>query len=313
MHYLDSLSPASGAHCELADLIALRFPARQLQLGRRNRALSALTGPNKSNFRGRGIEFEEVRAYQPGDDIRTIDWRVTARTGSAHTQLFQEERERPVLIAVDQRDAMFFGSRHCFKSVLASHLAALIAWAALEGADRVGGLVFNDAEHRDIRPRRSRNTVLALLSQIATYNSQLPLNSTAPPVSFADMLGKLRRIARPGSSVFIISDFRDALTEPAREQLFQLAQHSEITALGCSDALEANLPRAGRYTVTDGVTRSTLQTTGRQLRRAYHTHWEQSQQQLAEHMRRLGIPLIQLQTHDAPLGVLQHYYRGFGR
>lgn len=115
MHLHDITQPAQGAYSTLADLMALRFPAKQLSITRKSRALSVLAGPNKSNFRARGIDFEEVRNYQPGDDIRTIDWRVTARTGQAHTKLFREERERPVLIVVDQRTGMFFGSSHCFK------------------------------------------------------------------------------------------------------------------------------------------------------------------------------------------------------
>ena len=105
MHLADISLPARGAYTTLPDLISLRFPAKQLQLTRKKRALSVLAGPNKSNFRGRGIDFEEVRSYQPGDDIRTIDWRVTARTGNAHTKLFREERERPVLVVIDQRNS----------------------------------------------------------------------------------------------------------------------------------------------------------------------------------------------------------------
>ncbi|HEY6130551.1 MAG TPA: DUF58 domain-containing protein, partial [Halioglobus sp.] len=154
MQLADINAPAHGAYVQLNELIALRFPAQQIKLGRRKRALNSLAGPIKSNFRGRGIDFEEVRSYQPGDDIRTIDWRVTARTGSAHTKLFREERERPVMVVIDQRGSMFFGSTHCFKSVLAAQLASLLAWSALHGGDRVGGLVFNDEGHQEIRPRR---------------------------------------------------------------------------------------------------------------------------------------------------------------
>ena len=188
MHLTDVTAPARGAHVELDDLIAMRFPARQLRLARRNRALSALAGPNKSNFRGRGIEFEEVRNYQPGDDIRSIDWRVTARTGSAHTKLFQEERERPVLVAVDQRSNMFFGSSHCFKSVLAAQLAGLLAWSALDAGDRVGGLVFNGATHRELRPRRSRKAVLALRAGIAEYNLALRVRAAPEAAGGASTL-----------------------------------------------------------------------------------------------------------------------------
>ena len=308
MSSADHNAPASGAYTTLQDLIGLRFPARQLRLARRNRALSNLAGPNKSNFRGRGIDFEEVRSYQPGDDIRTIDWRVTARTGNAHTKLFREERERPVLVVVDQRNSMFFGSSHCLKSVLAAHLGALLAWSALHNGDRVGGLVFNETGHQDIRPRRSRKTVLALLSQIVDYNRSLPLETAPATTDFADMITNLRRIARPGSSLFIVSDFRGADSDRAREQLFELAKHTEITAIACSDPLEARLPRAGSYTVTDGARRCQLHTADRGLRQRFQSRHEALQQRLSTDFLRLGIPLLNIRTSDAPVALLQTYY-----
>ena len=308
MHLADVTRPARGAYADIADLIALRFPARQLQLSRRNRALNALAGPNKSNFRGRGIDFEEVRNYQAGDDIRTIDWRVTARTGNAHTKLFREERERPVLVIVDQRNSMFFGSSHCFKSVLAAQLASLVAWSALDSGDRVGGLVFNGSEHREIRPRRSRKTVLGLLSHVADYNGALPLAADSAQQSFADMLANLRRIARPGSSLFLISDFSGAAAGDAREHLYQLAQHTEITAIACADPMEAELPRAGRYAVTDGSDRSELYTADRRLRSAYHQRALERRDALSNDLLRLGIPLLQAVTDRAPFTLLQQFY-----
>jgi uncharacterized protein (DUF58 family) len=308
MHLADVNSPARGAYVGIDDLIALRFPARQLRLSRRSRALSTLAGPNKSNFRGRGIDFEEVRSYQPGDDIRTIDWRVTARTGQAHTKLFREERERPVLVAVDQRPGMFFGSSHCFKSVLAAQLASLVAWSALDGGDRVGGLVFDGARHREIRPRRSRKTVLALLSHIADLNNGLPLDREVRTASFAETLANLRRIARPGSSVFLISDFSGASGEHAREHLFQLAQHTEITAVACSDPLESDLPAAGRYAVTDGVDRSELHTADRGLRSAYRQRFAERMGHLSLDLQRLGVPLLRASTDQPPFGLLQRFY-----
>lgn len=300
--------PPEGAYADLAQLIALRFPGAQLELQRRKRALSILAGPNKSNFRGRGIDFEEVRGYQPGDDIRTIDWRVTARTGSAHTKLFREERERPVLIVVDQRNSLFFGSRYCFKSVLAAHLASLIAWSALDNGDRVGALIFNGLRHRDIRPRRSRKTVLAILSEIVAYNQTLPLAEAEPADSFADMLAKLRRVARPGSSLYLISDFHGATEPRAREHLYELAQHTEITAFACRDPLEQTLPRAGRYAVTDGRDRAELSTADSGLRRAFEEEARVRDETLSRDLRRLGIPLLAMSTCEAPFPHLQRYY-----
>lgn len=308
MALADIASPPRGAYTALADLIALRFPARQLSLGRQSRALSHLAGPNKTNFRGRGIDFEEVRSYQPGDDIRTIDWRVTARTGEAHTKLFREERERPVLVVVDQRNSMFFGSRHCFKSVLAAQIGALLAWSALQDNDRVGGLVFSDAGHQDIRPRRSRATVLALLSSIAEHNAALPRQDSTGVNDFTATLANLRRIARPGSSLFLVSDFRGAWEETAREQLFELGKHTEITAIACSDPLEADLPRAGSYAVTDGVSRSELDTGDAALRRRFAEQRERRQATIAADFLKLGIPLLRADTGTAPFSLLSRYY-----
>ncbi len=298
-----------GAYTDLAELAGLRFSASQLQLWRRKRALNQLAGPNKSNFRGRGIDFEEVRAYQPGDDIRTIDWRVTARTGQAHTKLFREERERPVLVVVDQRNCQFFGSTHCFKSVLIAHLGALVIWSALNNGDRIGGLIFNDSRHRDIRPRRSRKTALAILSEISHYNSELPLAATASEERFADMLINLRRIARPGSSIYLISDFAAATSSRAREQLFELAQHTEITAFACHDPLEQRLPRAGLYAVSDGHNHhAQLNTADPALRQRFAESAADRAATLSHGLRSLGIPLLDFSTAAAPLPRLLQYY-----
>lgn len=304
----DITGKARGSYADLEQLIALRFPARQLQLLRRNRALSALAGANKSNFRGRGIDFEEVRRYQAGDDIRSIDWRVTARTGAAHTKMFREERERPVMLLVDQRQGMFFGSRNCFKSVLAAHISALLTWAALEGGDKVGGLVFNRQGHREIRPRRSRRTALALLSQICSYNASLPVPPGEDGATLSDTLANLRRVTRPGSNVFLVSDFQGIEDEQARDHLFQLAQHTQIFAIVCGDPLEATLPRGGRYAVTDGEHRSELNTADRHLRKAYREAYARRQETLEDIMQRLGIPLIRASTSDSPFSVLQTYF-----
>ncbi len=305
-------APASGAYIGLPALIEQRFGASKLDLGQRKRALSLLSGPNKTNFRGRGIDFEEVRAYQPGDDIRTIDWRITARTGAAHTKLFREERERQVLVCVDQRSGMFFGSRTCCKSVLAARLSSLIAWASLQRGDRVGGLVFSEADHREIRPKRSRRSVLAFLNAIHDMNTALPLPPRERPLVFADMLVELRRIARPGSALYLVSDFSGALEDDALEHINRLARHLEITAIHCSDPLERELPDSGTYAVTDGRSRARLYTGDRRLREAFHERFQQRLDTLQQALGKLGIPMIEASTGDSPLTLLQDYYAGTG-
>lgn len=312
MRATDVTNPAQGAFVALEELIALRFPAKQLKLTRRKRALSMLAGPNTSNFRSRGIDFEEVRSYQPGDDVRTIDWRVTARTGAAHTKVFREERERPLLVVVDQRNSMFFGSTHCFKSVLAAHLASLVAWSGLDAGDRVGGLVFNGRDSREVSPRRSRKNVLGVLSEITRYNTALPFDERITEAqkseSFGDMLQNLRRVARPGTRIFIVSDFSGATEPRATEALFELAKHTELVALCCSDPLEAQLPQAGTYAVTDGQLRSELHTADRQLRKEYAQAYQVRQQNLSKMLLQRGVPLIQASTAQAPYSLLQTYY-----
>ncbi|MFK8042581.1 DUF58 domain-containing protein [Congregibacter sp.] len=294
---------------DIARLLALRFPARQLDIRRRRRALAQLAGGQRSNFRGRGIEFEEVRGYQPGDDIRAIDWRVTARTGAAHTKMFHEERERPVLLVVDQRSSMQFGSQHCFKIVLAAEIAALLAWSALASNERVGGLLMRDADHWEMRPRNSRRTVLALLSALA----ETPAALESPEDQnnrFSTLLRSVRRVARPGSSVFLISDFEGAEQDEAREELFQLARHVEITAIHCSDPLEAELPPAGRYSVTDGDKRAELDTGMPGLSQRFAELYSQRLEGHQQQLQRLGIPMLRGSTTQAPLTLLRNIYGG---
>ncbi len=307
MRLLDPSEPAQGARVDLTRLLALRFPARQLDIRRRRRALAQLSGGQRSNFRGRGIEFEEVRRYQAGDDIRAIDWRVTARTGEAHTKLFHEERERPVLMIVEQRPAMQFGSRNCFKSVLAAELAALLAWSALGSNERVGGLLMRADDHWEMRPKNSRRTVLAMLSALAE-ELRPPVPGERYSSRFTDLLRSARRVARPGSSLFLISDFDGLEEDSAREELFQLARHTEVTAIHVSDPLEAQLPPAGDYTVTDGRGRIRLDTADAGLRQTFARDFAARRDASREQFERLGIPFLEASTTDAPLARLRRLY-----
>jgi uncharacterized protein (DUF58 family) len=301
----------SGAYSDLDSLIAARFSAKDLKLQQRRKALSLLVGPNKTNFRGRGVDFEEVRAYHPGDDIRSIDWRVTARSGKAYTKLFQEERERPSLVVVDQRQPMFFGSQCCFKSVLGCYLGALISWSSLQNNDRVGGLVIGNDRHQEVRPKRSRQSALALLHLMLEFNHSLNRDSglsLSPAESLENSLIELRRIARPGTAIYIISDFAGFQHSEAVKHLHQLSRHCEITALFTYDPLERELPAPGQYTVSDGQQRSMIHTGNAAGRRRYASHFDNSLQQLQQQLAKSGIPLIEMATNQPPLANLLRYY-----
>ena len=149
-----------GIRVSLGELIEMRHRVGEVQLFSTPARRSPLIGLHHSKLRGRGVDFDQVRAYQAGDDVRTIDWRVTARTQEPHTKLFHEERERPVFVVIEQSSRLFFGSALCLKSVLAAQAAALFGWAALNHNDRIGGLVFSDQEHHEIKPRRSKQSLL---------------------------------------------------------------------------------------------------------------------------------------------------------
>lgn len=300
-----------GAYSSLDDLISARFNAKDLNLQLRKKTLSLLTGPNKTNFRGRGIDFEEVRAYQAGDDIRTIDWRVTARSGIAYTKLFQEERERPMLVVVDQRQGMFFGSKTCFKSVLACYVGALVAWSGLQQSDRVGGMVFGNEYQQEIRPRRSRKTVLSLIHLMLEYNQKLNKNTgmeCSPEQRLEETLIELRRIARPGSALYIVSDFAGFDSENVQKHLYQLARHCEITGILISDPMERELPPPGQYTVSNGEQREVIHTGAQQSRHHYAERFQHKVNDLQTQLNKLGVPLIEMATDQAPLQRLLRFY-----
>jgi uncharacterized protein (DUF58 family) len=294
---LAQLNP-QGAYVNLANLLRLRFAAQDLRLFVKRAVKSQLNGAERTRFRGRGMDFEEVRLYQAGDDVRSIDWRVTARTQVPHTKLYREERERPVFVLVDQRAPMFFGSQRCFKSVLAAHIAANLAWAALNNSDRIGGLIFGDVAQRDIRPRRSKHAVLELLHQLQEFNQQLrsPIRS-ADGKSLYALLNDARRIAKPGCALFLISDFYD-FDQQCEQQLFELARHTDVTLIHVFDPLEKHLQSNSRLTVSDGVSRLQLPTDETQFQRAYQNAYTERLDLLTRSAKRLALPLLSYATTD---------------
>lgn len=232
---------------EADDLIALRREAVHVDLSSRRRVMTDLAGAHVSGFRGRGMDFEEHRAYQPGDEARTIDWRVTARTGKPHVRLYREERERPVLLAIDLRPPMWFGTRGCYKAVLAARAAALCAWSAVANGDRVGGLSFGRRHHTEIRVAGGPRGVLRLLHSL---ESDTPLETDAAPRALADAIQRLLRTTRPGSLVGLFSDFR-GMGRIEADLLRRLTRRAELIVGFVHDPLEAELPPPGQYPVAD--------------------------------------------------------------
>lgn len=227
---------------QLRDLSSLAAAAAALPTW--SRAMRARhSGQYLSRVRGRGMEYDESRPYQPGDDIRQLDWRVTARTGKPHTKMFREERERPVFLGVDYGRDMFFGTRGVFKAVQAARLASLLAWRAQYNGDRVGGLVFAGAEHHELPPRRGQTAVMRWLKLLADEAPACRRAAAGDGADnpLSDAVARLRRIAKPGSLIFLISDFA-SYNEALASELAQLAAHTDLALLHVYDPLEARFP-----------------------------------------------------------------------
>lgn len=292
---------------DIHDLIDLRHQAELVQRFA-PRLLSSRSGSYRSHHRGRGMEFDEVRPYSAGDDVRSIDWRVTARTGKVHTKLYREERERAVILAVDLQQSMHFATRGAFKSVLAAQLAALMAWQALKQGDRIGGMVFSDHEHLEVRPQSGRAAVLSFLFQIANHGSwRRSATMQQAPHEMGGMSGlltRLRRVARPGSQVTLISDFFD-LKEEDFHHLRELARHCDLRFISIYDRLEAKLPDPGNYMMTDGIKWLNFNTENQRVRQQYHDSFVARRSALFEICQRYGISLIEATTADNPLDLLQ--------
>tara|TARA_R100000306_G_scaffold62599_2_gene75354 strand:+ start:52402 stop:53391 length:990 start_codon:yes stop_codon:yes gene_type:complete len=249
---------------DLVTMLGLQPDARSLTLKLDPRKVPGLTGSHRSHLLGRGMTFAEHRPYQAGDDIRHIDWRVSARSQHTYSKVFQEETQQPVELLVDQRSTMYFGSGDKFKSVLAAELAALLTWAGLSNNDRVGGLVFDDISHQHVKPAQHKRQTVRLFDVIDKFNGKLCQQRGSARASAASSLNsaldEITRLSRPGTLCLLVSDFEGLLDELPRadstsdsagsrapalssEQiLFRLRRHNQIFAFLVYDPLELALP-----------------------------------------------------------------------
>jgi len=284
-------------YVSLAQLMALQFQARDLSFVARQPQGSILAGNHASRLRGRGLNFDELRRYQPGDDLRHLDWRASLRTGKPVVRTFTEERDRPALIVVDQRMSMFFGSVRSFKSAVAAELGALAAWMVFNAGDRVGGLVFNDTRIDSVAPLRSRKRVEALCSRIAAQNAELKAsNADAQGASQLDkVLQKCLAVAGHDHLICLVSDFADA--GPRTLQLLQqLSAHNDVVALQVYDPLALDLPSRGQLLITQGQLQVTLEVSKRQVRQPLGDFLGGRLKDVATLLRRSQVPLLMIST-----------------
>ncbi|WP_196137828.1 DUF58 domain-containing protein [Aliikangiella sp. G2MR2-5] len=288
-----------GIDLTLGQLIETKTQPIIQWLAPESRVKTNRVGGFRSRFKGRGMDFDEVRLYQIGDDIRNIDWKVTARTGDAHTKLFKEERERPVFVVLDHMPSMFFGTRSVFKSILASKIAAQLMWNTLTNGDRFGTLIFSNDHHVEMKPSSNRRNCMRLLNRVVeshqqtlsrTFADDTRIESTPDKTTendadsgnpFADTLKRLQFLAKPGTLIHLVSDFY-LFDEKCQRHLSKLSQHADVHCILIHDPIEQALPPAGLYGITDGVSDGLLDTSNGQLQKEYQQNFIQKVEQIKD-------------------------------
>jgi len=310
---------SNGVELAMQELLQYQNKTALIDLSSRKKIQGQMSGNYLSRSKGRGMEFDEVRHYQTGDDIRAIDWRVTARTGKTHTKLFREELERPVIIATDLSANMHFGSQLLFKSVQAAHLASLVAWHAKNRGDRLGGIVFSQNKHLELKPRSRKEGVLHYLHALTAihhdqhqsqfdnpksnvYSADDP-NSLSENVNnryFSDNCARIRQIAKPGSLVYLITDAQhiknaDTPQQDALRHLTQISQHCELVVCLVSDPLEQSLPVSSvklNVTLTYGTNRQQLTLGDRNTAEKYQQQAQNIREQCSHLLTKVGARVV---------------------
>ncbi len=299
-------------HVDLDHLRSLEGRARSLRFLPRQPARSALNGRHASRLRGRGLNFEELRDYLPGDDTRTIDWKVTARTGTPHVRVYTEERDKPSLLVVDQRLSMFFGSKLNMKSVTAAETAALAAFRIADQGDRVGGIVFGDDHIAEFRPRRSRRSLDRLLSAVSRANQSLSVDPPAgEDLPLNHVLSSVVRIARRNHLIIIISDFA-GIDGQTRKHMSNLARRNDLILCLVSDPIATDLPHNIRLTISDGSLQAQIDTGATSVHTAVADMARGRLAEILSWQNEIGMPVLPLSAGEETLPQIRRLM-GLGR
>ncbi len=295
-------SSANGITCTTEELLDLRHTARSL-IGKSNqKAYSIMAGSTLSKFRGRGMDYAESRIYTPGDDIRSIDWRVTARSGKTHTKLYAEERDRPVMTLVDFSPSLYFGTKDAFKSVIAARLAATVAWTAAFNSDRIGGILLTPQEKFDLRPLAGRKGVMALIHALVKA-TKVPAAENHES-SLEQVLHHGIRTIRPGSRIFLISDFYHH-DQNLERNLSRLRRHNDLVLCQIIDPLELKAPPPGLYNISNGRERARLNTKTASVRKAYSEKFNERRENLERIAGSLKTPYLKVVSGDDIAGIMR--------
>lgn len=304
MTWLPSRPPSPAQDGRVAatfeQLVMLEHQARGFSFLPRQPARSVLAGRHSSRLRGRGLDFEELRHYRLGDDIRSMDWKTTNRTGKPHVRVYTEERERHVHLLVDQRIGMFFGSQYKMKSVLAAEIAALAAWRVVSVGDRIAADIFSDARHAYLAPQRSRGAVLHLLRELARYNAALGAGQTLSEDALNEGLKRVSRKVSHDALVVYIGDGMgwNAVTD---KLIQRLAQHNDVIVVHVADPAESQLPGGAGLVLSDGRQQIALPHSDDRLRARFTEAQLDHVGRMLAALKRFDLPLIEINAGDEAL------------
>ncbi len=310
---LSDPSSDERVHVSLAGLRKLESAARAISLLPRQPARSALQGRHRSRIRGRGLDFEELRVYLPGDDVRSIDWKVTARSGAPYVRVYTEERDRPTLIVLDQRMSMFYGTVHNTKSVTAAECAAIVAHLVEAQGDRVGGIVFGDSDIVELRPGRGRTALTRFLTSVEAANRRLRATAEPQkPMPLNEVLKSVTRLATRDHLVILISDF-DACDDVTETHLGAIAQHNDVVLAQVSDPSATTLPTHGQLTASDGQKQTRLDFDDPAIRESLVRVTQSRLSQVAEWQKRMKLSILPLTTNEPTLNQMVRLLGGHSR
>ncbi len=299
---------SKGITPQLDELLSLRYLSKKIHLFDHNTRVSNLqSGNHLSKHKGRGVDFDEVRPYQAGDDTRMIHWSLTARLGKPFTKIYKEERERSVYLLIDQSASMLFGTKVCFKSVLAANIASAIGWSALENHEQVGGVIFNDNLAQLFKPKRSKQTFLNLLKTLT--DSSLYQNHLN---SLNNSLKQLSQSIAYGSTIVLISDFHNFDDESIRF-LNLINNKATIINIFVYDKLEEMLPDNGSFSFTQTGKEILKINANTNNRNKYHEHFTNRLNKIMQYSHKNNMQFITIATNDNIIDKIRYGAVNYGR
>jgi len=277
---------------------------RQIEIRTKNVVNDFFGGDYHSNFKGRGMTFSEVREYVPGDDVRSIDWNVTARTGKPHIKIFEEERELSVLILIDVSSSGVFGSKKDLKIDLGVEIAAMLSFSAIKNNDKVGLALFSDKVEKYIPPKKGKKHVLRLITDIVNHDFENSNKRTSikTAIDFANKISKRKSV------IFLISDFID---DNFWNELKFLNFKHDVIGLQIYDSYERNFPNVGLINIHDSETgeNTWIDTTSKKNRDKFQKNSNEKLDKFFKKCKNIGFDLLQINTDDDYIKFLMQFFR----